>query len=107
MQRDVKYSPKALEKQRIRDLIYQRRRRTENPEWKSADSKEYDENNREKKNAHQKVFQAIKKGLLVKCGCEICGKEKAQAHHSNYYEPLKVKWLCPSHHKKEHLLINS
>ena len=33
--------------------------------------------------------------------CEICG-EPAEAHHDNYDEPLKVRWLCFKHHRQWH-----
>lgn len=33
--------------------------------------------------------------------CEVCG-EKAGRHHPNYSEPLKVRFLCPLHHKQVH-----
>jgi hypothetical protein len=33
--------------------------------------------------------------------CEICGG-KAEAHHDNYDEPLKVRWLCFKHHREWH-----
>lgn len=33
--------------------------------------------------------------------CEVCGK-KAQKHHPDYNEPLKVQWLCRKHHMDLH-----
>lgn len=36
-----------------------------------------------------------------KRGCEICGA-KAQAHHTDYNKPLKVRMLCPKHHAQQH-----
>jgi hypothetical protein len=35
--------------------------------------------------------------------CEVCGGfERVHAHHENYDEPLKVRWLCPKHHSERH-----
>ena len=47
--------------------------------------------------------RAIKKGLLTKMPCEVCGSEKRiQAHHTDYSKPLEIVWLCSICHKKEH-----
>ena len=34
--------------------------------------------------------------------CEICGVEKAEAHHDDYNEPLKIRWLCFKCHRNWH-----
>lgn len=47
------------------------------------------------------VQWALKTGKLIKKPCLVCNK-KAQAHHEDYSKPLKVKWLCPTHHMAEH-----
>ena len=49
-----------------------------------------------------KVYHAIKSGKLVPLPCENCGEPKAQAHHDDYREPLKVRWLCKKCHTKWH-----
>jgi hypothetical protein len=48
------------------------------------------------------VTRAIKAGELVRRPCEICGSDKSQAHHDDYAQPLDIRWLCRSHHKKHH-----
>ncbi len=53
--------------------------------------------------AHQKVNFAIRRGVLIKTPCEVCGKEHVEAHHSDYSRPLQVTWLCHEHHKEIHL----
>ena len=55
----------------------------------------------ERKSAHMKVYFALKKGILVKQPCFICG-EKSEAHHPDYSRPLDVVWLCSSHHRQAH-----
>ncbi len=44
---------------------------------------------------------AIRDKHLIRQPCEVCG-QKAEAHHDNYGEPLKVRWLCPEHHWQLH-----
>ena len=52
--------------------------------------------------AHKIVRMAIKKRILISKPCEICGKEKVDAHHDDYAKPLEVRWLCRFHHNKHH-----
>jgi hypothetical protein len=56
--------------------------------------------------AQYKVFQAKKKGTLIKTPCIICGENKSEAHHENYNKPLYVFWLCKKHHMARHKEIN-
>lgn len=55
-----------------------------------------------KKQARRMLRTAIKNGSVLRHPCETCGAT-AQAHHSNYDEPLNVRWLCPKHHMVLHL----
>lgn len=52
--------------------------------------------------AHCAVNYAIKSKKLFKEPCEICGKEKVDAHHDDYDKPLNVRWLCSEHHHQWH-----
>lgn len=52
--------------------------------------------------AHDAVYQARRKGLLVAKPCERCGSQKVQAHHEDYSKPLEVVWLCQAHHTARH-----
>lgn len=54
--------------------------------------------------ANNMVYRYIKKGTLTRLKCKICGRNKTVAHHSNYNKPLKVDWLCATHHKEWHKL---
>jgi hypothetical protein len=51
--------------------------------------------------ARMTLGNAIRDGKVQKHLCEICGA-KAEAHHSDYSKPLKVRWLCPLHHAALH-----
>jgi len=55
-----------------------------------------------------KVHEALKRGELERKPCEVCAKiEKVHAHHDDYSKPLEVRWLCPLHHKAEHMKIKT
>lgn len=49
------------------------------------------------------TYTAVKRGYLEKLPCEVCGEvEKVDAHHDDYQQPLKVRWLCKQHHLEHH-----
>lgn len=55
-----------------------------------------------KKDAHNAVRDALRRGRLVRLPCEECGNPKTDAHHDDYTKPLAVRWLCRSHHLRLH-----
>lgn len=58
-----------------------------------------------KKRATRKVYEAVKKGLLVRGSCELHGSEcrgRIEGHHDDYRKPLVVRWLCKRHHAAHH-----
>jgi hypothetical protein len=59
----------------------------------------------ERKRAGAAVQTAIYQGRLVRQPCEICGKQRVDAHHDDYSRPLDVRWLCRSHHKQLHVAL--
>ena len=52
----------------------------------------------ERERARQKVYMAVRAGLLIPQLCEKCGARKVEAHHEDYSKPLDVNWLCTKHH---------
>lgn len=52
--------------------------------------------------ARMKVYHAIKRGLLKRQSCAVCGKKNACAHHPDYTKPFAVVWLCVRHHNELH-----
>lgn len=52
--------------------------------------------------AHLYLHNAVKLGVINRAPCEVCGSEKAEGHHPNYREPLRVVWLCRRHHAQLH-----
>ena len=82
------------------------KRRTNVRAYQSEWAKHHPRTNRvvessEHTQAHVKVFRAIRKGLIIKQVCEVCGAP-ALAHHDNYSQPLTVRWLCCPHHYEHH-----
>jgi len=53
------------------------------------------------------IHSRVKSGKMIKPDrCALCGKkprkQKIQAHHPNYDEPLYILWLCESCHRMFH-----
>jgi len=60
---------------------------------------------KQKSQAQMAVFNAIKKGKLVRKPCIICGNEESLAHHYKGYKQenwLVIQWYCKLHHMQEH-----
>jgi hypothetical protein len=68
----------------------------------AAYKKKWQENNKEKRAAHILTGNAIRRGILIRKPCEVCGKKKVEAHHNDYIKPLEVRWLCKKHHVQHH-----
>jgi hypothetical protein len=68
----------------------------------SAAKRRYSERNPIKRRAHSATWHALNDGRLTPKPCEVCGAEKAQAHHDDYSKPLDVRWLCTTHHAEWH-----
>jgi len=92
-----KNNPDKVRKQKIKDYEDNKERYIEYQTKWSID-------NREKKRAHVAIYDAIKRGDIIKpTKCSKCDKEKRlHAHHEDYTKPLEVKWLCQSCHIAEH-----
>lgn len=60
--------------------------------------------NPEKRRAHAAVYNAIKRGKMVRPErCSVCrSTDFIHAHHDDYSKPLDVIWLCASCHRKRH-----
>lgn len=52
--------------------------------------------------AHKALHSGIRRGLVERQPCEVCGSEPTDAHHDDYDRPLTVRWLCRRHHKAAH-----
>jgi hypothetical protein len=76
--------------------------RARHPEKCKAWSREQRVKNRQKKKARERLRYAIRKGWVKKKPCEVCMDPKSQGHHTDYAKPLEVRWLCRTHHEREH-----
>ena len=61
----------------------------------------------ERRRAYYKVFKAIKDGVLIKQPCEICTAPKTQAIHTDYTQPLNVRWLCRLCASRDNSILNN
>ena len=68
---------------------------------------ELPEQARKKANARSYLHVYVKRGKVQKGQCEVCGCERAEAHHEDYTKPLEVHWLCRDHHLELHLAIKA
>jgi transposase-like protein len=63
----------------------------------------YSQEERNKRKKAREIFNHyVRDKHIEKQSCEICGKEKAEAHHDDYNKPLKVRWLCFECHRNWH-----
>jgi hypothetical protein len=66
------------------------------------DQRKWQSRNPEKIAAHIVVQKALRKGLLTRQPCGLCGSENAHAHHPDYSKPMEIEWLCHVHHMERH-----
>ncbi len=89
---------------RAKEREKDRRYRAENRPWmdrRRAARKQTPEG-RWKQRARDAVLRRIRKGLMVREPCEVCGASPAEGHHDDYDRPLDVRWLCSLHHSQHH-----
>lgn len=65
-------------------------------------SKKHRRNNPDKAKARGLIKYAVRTGKIKRKPCEVCGREKSHAHHTDYSRPLDVRWLCATHHAMAH-----
>src|SRR5689334_5196676 len=53
--------------------------------------------------AHIALASGLRRGLVKRRPCEVCGSEPADAHHDDYSRPLEVRFLCRRHHRIFHV----
>lgn len=71
---------------------------------RGAQSGRWYKKNKEKSLAHQKVYFAIKNGLIKRPSvCEMCKREgRVLAHHKDYKKALDVLFVCQKCHNEIH-----
>ncbi len=55
-----------------------------------------------RKRTRRKTNDLLKKGIIQKQTCVVCGKHDVIAHHEDYSRPNDVIWICEKHHAKYH-----
>lgn len=75
---------------------------TNEPEKKRTRQKKWSDAHPRETWAHSALRSALRRGLVEKKPCEVCGDENADGHHPDYDRPMLVHWLCRKHHKEEH-----
>lgn len=63
-------------------------------------------NLRFKKKIRELTQFCLRNNIILKPkACEFCSSSDIEAHHENYFEPFKIKWLCKKHHYKAHVIL--
>jgi len=52
--------------------------------------------------SHNATRAALRRGLIERDVCQVCGDPQTDGHHPDHTKPLEVVWLCRRHHKAEH-----
>jgi hypothetical protein len=76
--------------------------RSANPNRKPSRQERWVVKNKLARWAHIALRNGLRRGLLAKQPCSVCGSLEAEAHHPDYSKPLEVEWLCRAHHKEAH-----
>lgn len=84
----------------VRQYESWRQKTSSRREKKSGYRKTYNQRHPEKARARAAVNNAIRDGRITRQPCCVCGNLKSQAHHSDYFTPLAVDWLCFKHHRE-------
>jgi hypothetical protein len=57
---------------------------------------------RRRANCRSYTHVLVARGHLTKGPCEVCGISDVEAHHDDYSDPRRVRWLCVAHHRGVH-----
>lgn len=92
------------EKRRAWENQHRKTHRARYQEQRKKYAREHPERRQQEK-AHAAVGRAIRRGILRRPPCEVCGDPRSEGHHHLGYEKehwLHVRWLCSEHHKAAH-----
>lgn len=88
--------PRAAERKRE----YSRRWEKNNREKRIRIAREQWKKHAAKNKTRRRTTQLVISGKLIKTPCELCGELRVEAHHLDYSDAYKVRWLCPVHHRE-------
>lgn len=101
------YSKKYRLKPGIREKATEQRRKyyqTENGKKAILRArKKYESLHISRKKAWAATTYAKRMGKIKSLPCKVCGDINTHAHHPDPYRKLEVIFLCPLHHRQEHL----
>ncbi len=63
---------------------------------------ELTEEQRKKANARSYANVYLKRGVIQRKPCSVCGDEKSEMHHNDYSKPTEIIWFCRKHHLESH-----
>lgn len=79
---------------------------TRNPQFEPTRQKLWQQANPLARWAHIALASGLRRGLIQRKPCELCGAEPADAHHDDYSRPLDVRFMCRKHHRQHHAKAN-
>ena len=91
------YRQRNLEKCRERERKYY------HSEAGKRQRERYYQKNKDKLRARRKARDLVKRGIIKKQPCMICGNPNSQMHHRDYNHPEIVEWYCRMCHAKIHI----
>lgn len=93
----------GLEEERIGRRSYCRKCHNEsNKKWKKRHKAELSAEEKRKQTIRDKTRRMVKRGLIIKKPCEVCGDVNSEIHHADYTKPEYVRWVC----KRCHALVH-
>lgn len=101
---------KAVKKYKSSDRYKEKRKKHDKKYFESELGRQAQLRNRKKVQPKNELKSKIRRktqylvdiGKIKKMPCNVCGKEKSEAHHLDYIDPLNIVWLCSKHHKEWH-----
>lgn len=69
---------------------------------KTSRQKRWQEASPQARWAHVALASALRRGIVQRQDCAVCGDPKTDGHHPDYSRPADVVWLCRRHHAAEH-----
>ncbi len=97
--RDYHRERRAANRQKYRDY-YREYNREYRKKYGYINERISHNRHKEKVKARRIFWEAIKKGIILRQPCSVCGKPDAQGHHEDYSKPLAVMWFCVLHHSE-------
>lgn len=96
---------KCQRRKYMRDWYRTTHRSYAKPEVRRAyENRRYNENGEYwmKHRARMAIAQRVRRGVVTRGPCALCGDHDTVAHHNDYSRPLDATWLCAPCHNMVH-----